>query len=93
MSALVMFEFRLYVVGDAPNSLLAAANLDALCREHLADRHRIEIVDILLDPGRALSDGILLTPTLIKLKPEPVRKIVGTLSDTGPMLQTLGIAG
>ncbi len=87
----VIFKFRLYVVGEAPNSLQAISNLDALCREHLADRYHIEIVDVLHQPKRALAEGVLLTPTLVKFLPEPVRRIVGTLADTRPVLQTLGL--
>lgn len=87
----VDFKFRLYVVGEAPNSLQAISNLNALCHEHLMDRHQIEIVDVLLHSRRALAEGILLTPTLIRFLPEPVRRIVGTLGDTRPVLQALGL--
>jgi circadian clock protein KaiB len=85
------FVFRLYVAGDAANSAAAIDNLQALCRQHLPKQHKIEIVDVFLQPKRALADGVLLTPTLIKLSPEPVRKIVGTLSDMVPILHALGI--
>ena len=87
----VTFKFRLYVAGDAQNSALALANLTAICREHLPDRHQIEVVDVLREPARALADRILMTPTLISLMP-PVRRIVGTLSQAGPVLQTLGLS-
>jgi circadian clock protein KaiB len=86
---LPFFKFRLYIVGEAPNSLQAIFNLEALCREHLVDRHNIEIVDVLIHPNRALADGIMLTPTLIRFLPEPVRRIIGTLADTRPLLQIL----
>jgi len=85
------FRFRLYVAGDAQNSARAIANLTGLCREHLADRHAIEIVDVFREPKRALADGILMTPTLVKLAPAPVRRIVGTLSQSEPVLQSLGL--
>jgi circadian clock protein KaiB len=85
------FKFRLYVAGDAPNSLLAVANLRAICREFLAERHEIEIVDVLREPKRVLADDILLTPALVKLSPAPVRKIVGNLSQREPVLQALGL--
>jgi circadian clock protein KaiB len=91
MSRRVKFKFRLYVAGDALNSAQAIANLAALCKAHLADRHEIEMVDVFREPQRALADGILMTPTLIKLGPSPVRRIVGTLSQTGPLLQALGL--
>jgi circadian clock protein KaiB len=85
------FKFRLYVAGDAHNSVQAIANLGALCRMHLAGRHDVEIVDVFREPGRALADGIFMTPTLVKLGPTPLRTIVGTLSNTGPLLQALGL--
>ena len=85
------FQFRLFVADDAPNSVQAVANLAAICREHLPNRHDIEVVDVFKDPARALSDGILMTPTLIRLAPLPARTIVGNLSDTRAVLQTLGL--
>lgn len=85
------FAFRLYIAGDAPNSLLAMANLAQLCETHLPDRHSIEIVDVLLDPKRALRESILLTPTLVTDSPYPGHRIVGTLSNIEPILQILGL--
>lgn len=90
MKRLPTFKFRLYIAGDALNSAQAQANLGALCRAHLADRHEIEIVDVFREPQRALADGIFMTPTLVKLAPPPVRRIVGTLSQTQTVLQALG---
>jgi circadian clock protein KaiB len=86
-----LFKFRLYVAGDAPNSAQAIANLTALCRTNLADRHEIEVVDVFREPKRALADGVLMTPTLDKLEPSPTRRIVGTLSQTQPVLHALGL--
>jgi circadian clock protein KaiB len=91
MSRRTLFKFRLYVAGDAQNSAQAVANLNALCGEHLPDRHEIEIVDVFREPKRALAEGIFMTPTLVKLAPSPVRRIVGTLSQTEPVLQALGL--
>jgi len=92
MSRRARFKFRLYIAGDAQNSVQARANLVALCRAHLPDRHDIEVVDVFREPERALADGILMTPTLIKLAPSPApRRIVGTLSQTQPVLQALGL--
>jgi circadian clock protein KaiB len=91
MSRRAEFKFRLYIAGDAANSALAVANLAAICREHLLDRHKIEIVDVFREPKRALTEGIFMTPTLVKLAPFPVRKIVGTLSQTQPVLHALGL--
>ena len=85
------FRFRLYVAGDAFNSAQAVANLSAICREYLPERHGIEIVDVFSDPERALADGIFMTPTLVKLGPSPMCRIVGTLSQTQPLLQALGL--
>jgi circadian clock protein KaiB len=85
------FKFRLYVAGDAQNSVQALANLKALCLAHLPDRHEIEIVDVLREPRRALDDSIFMTPTLIKLGPAPCRKIIGSLSKTEPVLEALGL--
>ena len=85
------FTFRLYVAGNAPNSLQAIANLTQLCETHLPGRHEIEIVDVLVDPERALTDTIFLTPTLVTVSPQPGHRIVGTLSNTEPILQILGL--
>jgi len=91
MSRNSLFEFRLYVAGDAQNSVQAVANLNALCQAHLPDRHRIEVVDVFQHPKRALEDGIFITPTLVKLAPPPLRKIVGTLNERQLVLQALGL--
>lgn len=91
MKRRAIFKFQLYVAGDAPNSTQALANLTALCRERLPDRHEIEVVDIYREPKRALADGIFMTPTLLKVAPLPPRRIVGTLSQIQPVLQALGL--
>ena len=91
MSRLLLYKFRLYVADDAQNGSLAKSNLAALCRTYLPKQHEIEIVDVLLEPKRALKDGIFMTPTLIKLAPSPVRRIVGTLSQTDVVLQAIGV--
>ncbi|MEO8601765.1 MAG: circadian clock KaiB family protein [bacterium] len=93
MSARAKFKFRLYIAGDTRNSSEAMVNLTALCRDHLPSRHVIEIVDVFLEPQRALADGIFMTPTLVKLAPAPQRKIVGTLSQAQPVLEALGLTG
>jgi len=86
-----MFRFRLYVADHTQNSALAVANLNALFRVHLPDRHHIEIVDVFEHPKRALDDGVLMTPTLVRLAPSPVRRVVGTLSDADTVLQAMGL--
>ncbi len=85
------FRFLLYVADDTPNSVAALANLKALCEKHLAGRHEIEIVDVFKEPERALADRIYMTPTLIRLAPAPVRRIVGTLSEGERVLHALGL--
>jgi circadian clock protein KaiB len=91
MNPRAVFKFRLYVAADTHNSARAMANLNALCQAHLADRHEIEVVDVFREPQRALAEGIRMTPTLIKLTPPPVKIIVGTLTQTQRVLETLGL--
>ncbi len=87
----VKFKFRLYIAGDTRNSAQAVANLTALCHTHLPERHEIELVDVFREPKRAVEDHILMTPTLIKIAPSPVGRIVGTLSKSQVVLQALGL--
>lgn len=91
MVALADFTFRLYVAGGSSNSRKAIANLSALCLAHLPGRHTIYIVDVLEEPDRALCDSVFLVPSLLILAPLPVRRIVGTLSDAGAVLESLGL--
>ena len=85
------FKFRLYVAGDTQNSIIAFANLSALCEASLPKHHTIEVVDVLHEPKRALADGIFMTPTLVKLAPGIVQKIVGTLKESDRVLEVLGL--
>jgi circadian clock protein KaiB len=80
---------RLYVAGRAPNSIRAVANVKAICDEHFASAHELEVVDLLEHPQRALADGIIVTPTLLKLRPLPAQRMIGNLSDTTQVLLTL----
>jgi circadian clock protein KaiB len=91
MSRRVTFKFRLYVAGDAQNSVDAIANLTAICRKYLPGRYDIEVMDVFVEPLRALADGIFMTPTLVKLAPAPVRRIIGTLSKTQLVLEAIGL--
>ena len=91
MTPAPLFRFRQYVAGNTPNSALARANLDRLCRNHLQGRYQIEVVDVSRDPERALRDQIYMTPSLMRLAPSPVFMIVGTLSNTESVLQALGV--
>jgi circadian clock protein KaiB len=86
-----LFKFRLYIAGDGPYSAQAIHNLDAICREHLPGQHEIELVDVLLNQARALADGVMLTPLLVKLSPQPVRRIVGTLENIPAFLLSMGL--
>jgi circadian clock protein KaiB len=80
---------RLYVAGNAPNSLAAITNARAICREHFSSGHEIEIVDLLEHPLRALADGIVVTPTLLRLSPLPIRRVIGNLSDAHQVLAAM----
>jgi circadian clock protein KaiB len=82
---------RLYIARDAPNSVRAVANLAAICKEYLHGRFKLEIIDVLEFPLRALADGILVTPSLAKISPTPAARIVGNLSDRSSVIQALGI--
>ncbi|MBB1473825.1 MULTISPECIES: circadian clock KaiB family protein [unclassified Luteimonas] len=85
------FKFQLFVAENAANSVQALANLRAICRAHLPGRHEIEVVDVFVQPTRALAERIFMTPTLVILQPGAVRRVVGNLSETATVLQTLGL--
>jgi circadian clock protein KaiB len=85
------WELRLYVAGQTPKSVMAFANLKKLCEEHLKGQYRIEVVDLLKDPQLAKGDQILAIPTLVRKLPEPIRKIIGDLSNTERVLVGLNI--
>ncbi len=85
------YVFRIYLAGGAPNSVRALANLYAICRKHFPESHRIEVVDVLQEPFRALSDMILVTPTLLMISPTPVLQIIGDLSAEEEVLRALGL--
>jgi circadian clock protein KaiB len=85
------YKFRLYVADHTMNSAQAQSNLHTLCQTHLAGCHEIEIVDVFKDPQRAILEGVRMTPTLLRLAPLPIKRIVGTLVDTKRLLETLEI--
>jgi circadian clock protein KaiB len=85
------YQLRLYVAGQTPKSIAAFANLKRICEEHLAGQYRIEVVDLLKDPALAKGDQILAIPTLVRKLPEPIRKIIGDLSDTERVLVGLDV--
>ena len=85
--------FRLYIAGEAPNSRIAMATLEDIRQAYRLAHYELVIVDILKDPLVAIRDGILVTPTLVKLCPGPECKIVGNLSERAKVLQSLGLSG
>jgi circadian clock protein KaiB len=86
-----LWELRLYVAGQTPRSVAAFANLKRICEEHLAGQYSIEVIDLLKHPQLASGDQILAIPTLVRRLPEPVRKIIGDLSDTERTLVGLNL--
>lgn len=86
-----IFDLRLYVAGQTPRSTAAVANLKRICEEHLAGRYRVEVIDLMANPELARSDQILAIPTLVRRLPEPIRKIIGDLSNQERVLVGLNI--
>jgi len=84
--------FRLYIASGTPSSTQAMANLRSICQEYLLDRHEMDVVDILRQPLRTLAEGVLVTPTLLRLSP-PLRHSVGDLSDRAIVLRARGLDG
>ena len=80
------WELRLYVAGQTPRSISALDNLNKLCEEHLKGRYKIEVIDLLVNPQLSRDDEIFAVPTLVRKLPEPIRKIIGDLSDTERVL-------
>ena len=85
------WELRLYIAGRTPRSTTALANLKKICEEHLADQYRVEVIDLLENPSLAAGDQILAVPTLVRKLPEPMRKIIGDLSNTERVLVGLDV--
>ncbi len=86
-----IWRLRLYVAGQTPRCVTAFGNLKKICEKHLAGKYKIEIVDLLKDPKLARGDQILAIPTLVRKLPEPVRKIIGDLSNTERVLVGLDL--
>lgn len=89
--ARILYELRLYVAGKTPKSVTALSNLKRYCEEHLKGQYSIEVIDLLVNPQLAEGDQILAIPTLVKKVPEPVRKIIGDLSNEEKVLVGLDI--
>jgi circadian clock protein KaiB len=85
------YSLRLYVAGQTPKSVLAFTNLKQICEEHLLGRYEIEIIDLLENPQLARGDQILAVPTLVRRLPEPIKKIIGDLSNTECVLVGLDL--
>jgi circadian clock protein KaiB len=85
------YKLRLYVAGQTPKSLAAFANLKKICEEHLAGQYEIEVIDLLKHPQLASGDQILAIPTLVRKLPQPIKKIIGDLSNTERVLVGLDL--
>ena len=85
------YQLRLYVAGQTPKSVLAFTNLKRICEEHLSGRYEIEVIDLRQTPQLAQGDQILAVPTLVRRLPEPIKKIIGDLSDTERVLVGLDL--
>jgi circadian clock protein KaiB len=86
-----IWELRLYVAGQTPKALTAFSNLKKICEEHLAGKYRIEVIDLLENPQLARGDQIVALPTLVRNLPQPIRKIIGDLSNTERVLVGLDL--
>ncbi|CCE08308.1 circadian clock protein [Bradyrhizobium sp. STM 3843] len=86
------YNLRLYVAGQTPKSVAAIANLKKLCETHLPGRYTIEVIDLMKDPALAQRDQIVAIPTLIRQLPEPLKRIIGDLSNAEKVLVGLDIA-
>jgi circadian clock protein KaiB len=85
------YNLRLYVAGQTPKSITALANLKKICEEHLVGRYQIEVIDLLEHPQLAAGDQILAVPTLVRRLPEPLKRIIGNLSDMERVLVGLDL--
>ena len=85
------FQLRLYVAGQTSKSIAAFANLKRICETHLAGRYQIEVIDLLVNPRLAAGDQILAIPTLVRKLPEPIKKIIGDLSNEERVLVGLDV--
>jgi circadian clock protein KaiB len=86
-----LWQLRLYVAGQTPKSVTAFSNLNKICENHLKGRYRIEVIDLLEQPHLSKGDQILAIPTLVRKLPQPVRKIIGDLSNTDHVLVGLDL--
>ncbi len=87
----VTWDLRLYVTGTTPRSSRAIRNVKAICEEHLRGRYRLEVIDIYQRPGLARDEQIVATPTLVRMLPPPIHRLIGDLSDTDRVLVGLDL--
>ena len=85
------FVLRLYIAGQTPKCVRAFANMKRICEQHLANRYRIEMIDLLANPQLARGDQIVAVPTLVRHLPAPMKKIIGDLSNTERVLVGLDL--
>lgn len=91
MTATERWELRLYIAGQTPKSILALKNITRYCEEQMAGKYSIEVIDLLKTPQLAEGDQIFAIPTLVRKFPEPIRKIIGDLSNEEKVLVGLNI--
>lgn len=88
-----LWDLCLYVTDRTPKSVKALANLTTICQSHLAGHYRIEVVDLLEQPERAISDQIVVIPTVVRKVPAPLRTVIGDLSNAQRVLAGLQLRG
>ena len=86
-----IWQLRLYVAGQTPKSMAAFTNLKDICEKHLEGKYEIEVIDLLENPRLAKGDQIFAVPTLVRKLPEPIRKIIGDLSNKDKVLVGLNL--
>lgn len=86
------YQFQLYITGTSPRSTQAVANLRALCEEHLAGNYDLEVIDLYQEPSRASGGQIIASPTLVKMLPRPLLRMVGNLANREQLLIKLDLA-
>ena len=87
----IQYQLRLYIAGQTPKSVTALKNITKYCEQHLKGKYKIEIIDLLKTPQLAEGDQIFAIPTLVRKVPEPIRKIIGELSNEEKVLVGLNI--
>lgn len=88
----LQYVLSLYISGTTPHSSRALVNIRSLCEAHLHGRYQLEIIDILLHPGKVAQDQVIATPTLIRKQPLPVRRFIGDMSQKERILRGLGLS-